>query len=58
MSIEITYRGGATFARVCPECGRFVKPNKRVLMNGNGPVGANARCKKHGRIAMPFTGYY
>ena len=55
---EISYRGGATFARVCPECGRFAKPNKRVRMNGNGPVGTNARCAKHGRVAMPFTGYY
>ena len=51
--------GGATFARVCPQCNRFVTADKEVTLKGNGqpaPV-PNATCRIHGRVAMPFLGY-
>ena len=56
--------GDMMFIRVCPECGRFVKADKileyrnyefqdRVEFNV-----PNATCAKHGRVNMPFEGYY
>ena len=50
--------GGAMFVPVCEKCGRFVKADDEVTLNGEGqPVGDNATCSKHGRIPMLFVGY-
>lgn len=50
---------GALFVPVCPTCGRFVKADDSVRINGLGEVSKepNATCKKHGRVCMPFEGY-
>lgn len=55
----IRYEGAATFARVCPKCGRFVKADRSILMDASGNVypSNNARCKKHSRVRMPFVGF-
>lgn len=50
---EIATTRGATFAQVCPKCGKFVKPYKRIRIKG-----PNAKCKKCGKVTMPFTGWY
>ena len=56
---RIVYGDGATFIPVCPECGRFCKADKEVLVNGMGEMKdqPNGTCKKHGRIKMPFEGW-
>jgi hypothetical protein len=57
----ITYQGGAIFVRSCPTCRRFVKADDSVTANGFGEVQfklPNATCTVHGRVAMPFLGYY
>ena len=57
----VSYLGGTTFARVCPVCGRFVKADKTVRVNGFEGVDEtkpNTTCKRHDRVAMPFVGYY
>jgi hypothetical protein len=42
--------GTATFERSCPKCGRVVRADKAVTMDGRGrPVGENATCKLCGR---------
>jgi hypothetical protein len=50
---------GATFVRVCPKCGRFVKTDDVVTFHDDGPPKEqpNATCKKCGRIEMPFLGF-
>lgn len=51
---------GATFIRVCPKCGRFVKSDETVRLTTGGPPvegRPNGTCKIHGRIEMPFEGY-
>lgn len=43
------------FYRICPKCGRFVKPDKKTKYpeyQGNEP---NATCKHCGRVIMPFA---
>lgn len=49
----------ATFVRVCPKCGRFVKADKTVRFTYDGPPAdrPNGTCAIHGRIQMPFEGY-
>jgi len=57
----ISYTGGALFNRTCPTCGRFVKPDATILVNGLDeihPTEPNATCKRHGRVRMSFEGYY
>ncbi len=50
---------GATFVPVCETCGRFIKADPEILINEiNGPKEPNATCKKCGRVAMIFEGYY
>jgi len=51
---------GAMFLRTCPICGRFVKADETILINGLGEVKMehNATCKVHGRVTMSFLGYY
>jgi hypothetical protein len=55
---RITYDEGATFVPVCPKCGRFVKPDATVVVSDDGlRPGANATCKRDGRVEMPFEGF-
>lgn len=58
----VSYVGGAAFARVCPVCGRFVKADDTITVRGLDDrvdeKTPNATCKRHGRVAMPFLGYY
>jgi len=50
--------GLASFSRACPRCGRMVKADEAVTVDGAGqPRGDNATCAKCGRVAMPFVGY-
>ncbi len=58
-SPKVTY-DGAVFVRACPECGRFVKADQEIYFHVDGPpkTAPNATCKKHGRVEMPFEGFY
>lgn len=57
---RVMYNGGAQFIRICPHCGRFVRADKSIMLNGFDEVkeGPNACCSKCGRVAMPFEGYF
>lgn len=47
------------FIRRCPECSRFVKPNKQILCHSEGIAEQpNAVCSKHGEVQMPFLGNF
>jgi ribosomal protein S27AE len=48
------------FVRLCPNCGRFVKPDNEVFVNGLEHLvhGENATCSKCGRVEMIFNGYW
>lgn len=49
----------AHFVPVCQKCGRFVKADPVIrISEENGPQEPNATCKKCGRVAMFFEGYY
>lgn len=54
------YGGHLVFARVCPKCNRFVKPDKAVVyretIDGLYEFEPNATCSKHGAVLMPFVG--
>ena len=45
------------YFRVCPKCGRFVKPDLRVRLPEYQGTDPNATCKKCGRVQMPFCGW-
>ena len=48
----------ATFVPVCEKCGRFVKADKTIRFQYEGPpIKPNATCKRCGRTSMPFEGY-
>lgn len=50
----------ATFVRVCPKCGRFVKARATITFSYEaGPIPGRwtGTCRKCGRIEMPFEGY-
>jgi len=51
---------GAVFVPVCDKCGRFVKADDELMVNGLGEVSKepNAICSKCGRINMPFEGWF
>ncbi len=55
-----TYKGGATFLPVCPNCNRFVKADNAILVNGLGGLMdvPNATCSKCGKVKMPFEGFF
>jgi uncharacterized OB-fold protein len=55
-----SYAGGAVFSRRCPQCGRIVKADSSILINGLDEIVQldNADCKKCGRIEMPFLGFF
>lgn len=57
---RIRYDGGMIFLPVCPKCGRFVKADESVAVNGLGEYvpNPNATCAKCGRVEMPFEGFY
>ena len=52
--------GWAIFVPNCPRCGRFVRADKTVKVNGLGEISRmpNATCKKDGRVTMPFEGWF
>ena len=52
--------GVMVFVPVCPLCGRFVKADDSVTVNGLGDYVSkpNAVCKHCGRIEMPFEGFF
>ena len=53
------YFGDAVFVRVCPSCNRYVKPDPVLHLKGESIVDVpNASCAKHGRIQMPFEGFF
>ena len=57
-SPRIQYEGGYTFIRVCPVCGRMVKPDETIMVNQDYPYreAENATCQKCGRVKMPYEG--
>ena len=54
-----TYGDGMTFVPVCPTCGRFVKADDSVTINGLGAYirKPNATCSRCGRVEMLFEGF-
>jgi hypothetical protein len=46
------------FYRVCPKCGRFVKPDDKAAMPEYAGDKPNATCKKCGRVQMEFCTWY
>ena len=55
---RVSYEG-ATFVPVCEHCGRFVRADKDIMVNGLDDVSdaPNATCAKCGRVKMPFEGW-
>ena len=53
------YGDGLTFVPVCETCGRFVKADDAVTVNGFGDLvqQPNATCSRCGRVAMIFEGW-
>ena len=53
------YESGLLFERTCPSCGRFVRADHHVMVNGLDEVStdANANCSSCGRVTMPFVGW-
>lgn len=50
--------GDAVFVPVCEKCGRFVKANETIRVNGNGLADEpNAICSKCGPTKMLFEGF-
>lgn len=56
---RVCYAGGLTFIPVCPKCGRFVKADEIVIVNGLDELVSqpNATCSKDGRVEMLFEGF-
>lgn len=56
---RIKFDGGAMFVPVCVKCGRFVKADKIIHLNGFGELvkKPNATCGKCGRAEMLFEGF-
>ena len=55
--------GLATYMRVCPDCGRFVKADETAVFCGcpgeeETVSEPNATCKRCGRVEMPFMGFF
>ncbi len=48
------------FIPVCPVCGRFVRADDTVAVNGLEQLAdqPNATCSKHGRVQMLFEGWF
>lgn len=43
------------YYRICPECGRYVKADEKSTIPEY--LVANATCKIHGRVKMPFCAW-
>lgn len=59
----VCYGEGAevlAFVRLCPNCGRFIKADEEVRINGFDQwiEAENAVCSKCGRVKMIFDGYW
>jgi hypothetical protein len=58
---RVAYGDGETlmsFVPVCEICGRFVKADESIAVNGEDqPVGPSATCSRCGRVAMLFEGH-
>ena len=57
---RVSYDGGAVFVPVCVRCGRFVKPDDKILTTYDGlgiDKRPNATCSKCGRTRMLFEGF-
>lgn len=50
--------GLMVFVPVCVRCGRFVKADKAVRPKDAQEDRPTATCKKHGRVAMHFEGFF
>ncbi len=59
-SPRVSYGDGAQFVRICPKCGRFVRPDPEIITKGEQVQEdmPNATCRKCGRVAMPFEGWF
>ena len=57
---RIVYVGGATFVPVCEKCGRFVRSDEKIIINGLEELvrQPNATCKRCGRVEMLFEGFF
>lgn len=56
---RIIYEDGVCFVPVCEKCGRFVRADKTIWLNGLMGLAdePNAICKKCGRTKMIFEGF-
>jgi hypothetical protein len=52
--------GNMVFIPRCTKCGQFIKADKSVMVNGLGELKdqPNATCSNHGRVSMPFEGFF
>jgi len=59
-SPRIVYGDGMQFIRVCPKCGRLVKADPSVMIDGREMLVdiPNATCSKCGRVKMIFEGWF
>ena len=57
---RVTYQDGAVFVPVCETCGRFVKSDEFIQVNGLDELKdqPNATCSKCGRVKMLFEGWF
>lgn len=62
-SRRVSY-GGAVFLPKCPKCGRYVRADSSIMIRETidgehiDESEPNATCAVHGRIAMPFEGWF
>ena len=56
---RIVYEDGATFVPVCPRCGRYVRADETIGIDGFGGLKdqPNATCSRCGRVKMLFEGF-
>lgn len=56
---RVSYVDGAQFVPVCEICGRYVKADESITVDGGGNLVdiPNADCKKCGRTFMLFEGF-
>lgn len=54
------YAGGALFTRRCSKCGRVVKADPTITINGLEELVSedNATCSRCGRVEMNFLGWF
>jgi hypothetical protein len=57
---RLFYNGGACFIPVCEKCKRFVKADKKIMVNDFQGLSEkpNAKCSKCGRTKMIFEGFF